>query len=484
MPEKELQAMSSQTSVHFPLEPLPASVLAARETTRRNNARALGLCRSGCEEFDDHILLAGGLERGSVTGVSCEDEDGFGLVILARHLCDDKGSKALVITPRPAGVLLGALRDGIGAELAARGGGENVEAATRRCLERVMLSCVFDIDGLWEVLADLDRPVDTGVEHGKPEPQPDSTSENATKEERIGTPVPEIQDSEDDEALTPSPPPKQDTTSEQEESGAAPEAAAAAHKDKAPTLPSVVLVTHFSVLLTGLFAHREKSAAHTTIQLLSSQIRYLSRSLPSQPLFLLLNSTSSSSSPSPPAFKTTTKTTSPDAKPLEPTLRSIFNPAPLAIPGYHPPRAAIRRNKPSFGIVFSQMLDLHLLCTRVPKTRPDADARHRAAATNSDNKSESRSHGDSIYAAGDDGTWGPPAPTETGPAIVKYVTVVEVLLDDMGLWQGKRGHRPRREQRWGVVDVVSTNRVVNAIIRAESLHPELPTARGFGGRRP
>jgi len=73
---------ASQASSHFPLDPVPASVLAAGELARRNAARALGPCSVGCAEVDDEALLgAGGLERGSVVGVSCEDEDGFGLTV-------------------------------------------------------------------------------------------------------------------------------------------------------------------------------------------------------------------------------------------------------------------------------------------------------------------------------------------------------------------------------------------------------------------
>lgn len=42
--------------------------------------RQLGPCRSGCGELDDHVLLSGGFERGSVVGVSAED-DGMGLAV-------------------------------------------------------------------------------------------------------------------------------------------------------------------------------------------------------------------------------------------------------------------------------------------------------------------------------------------------------------------------------------------------------------------
>lgn len=43
--------------------------------------RGLGPCRSGCEDLDNYVLLAGGFERGSVVGISAEDEDGVGVMV-------------------------------------------------------------------------------------------------------------------------------------------------------------------------------------------------------------------------------------------------------------------------------------------------------------------------------------------------------------------------------------------------------------------
>lgn len=65
---------ASQGSSHFTPEPISGSVLADREVKRRNAAVRLGLCRTGCLELDDYVLL-GGLERGSVVGLSAEDEE-------------------------------------------------------------------------------------------------------------------------------------------------------------------------------------------------------------------------------------------------------------------------------------------------------------------------------------------------------------------------------------------------------------------------
>ncbi|KAF7560872.1 hypothetical protein G7046_g3275 [Stylonectria norvegica] len=153
----------SQASSHFPLEPIPASILAAAETHRRDAATALGLCRTGCADLDDYVLL-GGFERGSVVGISAEDEETgvqLALQTLAHSLCNGAARTALVVTPRPKGVMLGALRRAVEAQV------EDGEAA-RAVLERVMLACVFDVDGLWEVLADLDGVVSPEA-HGRAE---------------------------------------------------------------------------------------------------------------------------------------------------------------------------------------------------------------------------------------------------------------------------------------------------------------------------
>lgn len=229
--------------------------------------------------------------------------------------------------------------------------------------------------------------------------------------------------------------------------------------------PEIIIITHMSHLLSTLFQQREKSTAHQTLQLLSSHIRYLTRAPEyGGPLVMLLNSTTSSDNssnnppggapnrpdrppPPPPAAgdPSALAAAAPKNKTLDPSLRSIFNPPPLVAaaasgPSYYaydtPPRS--RQNKPSFGLVFTQLLDMHLLCTQVPKAKRD-DAE------------------EALYAA-------PAAATGVIPPTKKAVTiahgwVVEALLDEIGVWEGRAavvegGRRRRsREQRWGAVEV-------------------------------
>jgi hypothetical protein len=212
------------------------------------------------------------------------------------------------------------------------------------------------------------------------------------------------------------------------------------------------MVTHFSTLLTSLFTHRDKPAAHQALQLIGSHLRYLSRNLPTNPLVVLLNSTTSADTPS-------TDGTGGARAPLDPVLCSIFNSPTLPLPGYHVDARLARRNKPSFGVVFAQLLDLHLLASRVPRGKEDADV---------------------VFAAGTSR-----AGEHEG---ARFVTVVEVLLDNMGIWEGKLGPRRNREQRWSAVRVAD-GRVVDAVqgLRADEArstsYGEIRLAAGFGGPR-
>ncbi|KAI5464546.1 hypothetical protein BGZ63DRAFT_401479 [Mariannaea sp. PMI_226] len=442
-PPIDMELPPSQASSHFSIEPIPASVLAERETKRRDAAVALGLCRTGCPKLDQYVLL-GGLERGSVVGLSAEDEEvgvQLGLQTLAHALCsDERVTSGLIVTPKPAVAILGVLREAVRAELRVRGITDADAAAkkTRECLERVMLSCVFDLDGLWEVLADLDRPV---ADENEPAEARGNTEEKMmTKEkqqqqeqEKKDIEIEEIADSqdEDDELLSPSP----EVEPQRKPSP----------KPSRPQLPDIIIATHFSSLLTGLFTHREKSAAHDALHLVGAHIRDLSRNLSSQPLILLLNSTSTSAHPninlSTAATSTTTAAAPPPPPPpppehalqprgskkhhaLDPTLRSIFNPPPP--PGYAGSVAWPRRNKPSFGLVFAQLLDMHLLCTRLPWNG----------------------------SSGDDGdTEATEAALQHGTTARSAIWVTEVLFDQMGFWEGTRGPRRNREQRWTALNV-------------------------------
>ncbi|KAG6272328.1 hypothetical protein E4U47_002564 [Claviceps purpurea] len=417
-----------------PLPPLPAHILAAQEVRRRNALGERGPCRSGCGDLDSHVLRGGGFERGCVVGVSAEEEGvgmALGLQVLSRELLDCPDSRALIITPRPAAEVLRSLRESLVAQLQPQeqtGGG----CSLGHCLERVMLSCVFDMDGLWEVLSDLsDAEADAEVDEShKGDKNRETQLQTQTQTQTKGKGK-EIQDSQDEEETLSTPLDDTTTTKKNTDTINTINTTTTTTTTIAitNTTPSFILITHFSTLLSGLFAQRERQAAHSTISLLSARLNYLSRNLPPGPLIMILNSVTESPGPTrtriqddPKPKPTKTKPT--PSTPLDPSLQSIFSaPPPLNIPGYHYTGNLPRRLKPSFGLVFTQLLDLHLLCSRVARTR----ARD-----------------------------GLPVPgLQDGEGHVgSVVTVVEVLMDEMGVWQGRRGVRPRREQRWTAVDVV------------------------------
>ena len=61
-------------------KPLPASLLLDQELARRGcHSAANGNLMTGCSELD-HYLLLGGFERGSVVGMSAEEEE-MGLLV-------------------------------------------------------------------------------------------------------------------------------------------------------------------------------------------------------------------------------------------------------------------------------------------------------------------------------------------------------------------------------------------------------------------
>ncbi|KAK4156981.1 hypothetical protein C8A00DRAFT_40569 [Chaetomidium leptoderma] len=419
----------SQTSSHFSIAPLPASLLLDQELARKERLARDGNLMSGCKELDDYVLL-GGFGRGCVVGVSAEEEEMgllIGLQTVAHLLVTKSSASTMVVTTLPATALLPKLREALVGQLPRLEGGlQNLQSRVRQCLERISISRVFDIEGLLEVLGELK---DAAALADSEPPQPAQEAEAGQKQQ-----LTEIMDSEDEGGLSspespPNPPQEREPTP---------------RETQPPSLPAMILVTHTSTLLNALFTGRDKDAAHNTMLLLSSHLHSLARY---GPLIMLLNSTTSPSSFSHHHHNQqhtdtiTTTTTTPASERTRPpkhpesTLRSIFNAAPPL-----PPVAGVaavqqhgsgRRNKPSFGLVFSQMLDLHLLCTRVPRARAGKEA--------------------------------PPAMGAKSLGMA-YTWVVEVLLDEMGVYEEFGGvvRRRSREQRWAAVDVDGDGRVVDA----------------------
>ncbi|OTB15359.1 hypothetical protein K445DRAFT_12123 [Daldinia sp. EC12] len=507
---------ASQASSHFPLlEPMPGATLYELEAARREGVKRRGQVRTGCAEVDDAVLL-GGLERGCVVGVSAEDIE-FGILVglqtVAHTLVSESGDgdkqRVAIITTLTPAAILPMLRDVIRAQVQTHLGPmanqkqEAVGAEVRRCLERISISRVFDIEGLWEVLSELEMPPAPPPGHDDIIPKErevetasntfDAAAEDKEAVSRAGSrdllrletskeenktaddiPLPqpspkthrmEVADSEDEEELSLSPsslsppeeppippppsslpklpsspslPPPLVEPAVQTTSTTTPRPVPPKNQEKRTHIPDLILITHFSALLTNLFTRSadDRPRAHSTLQALSSHLRYLARSSDG-PLVMLLNSTTTTITTITTSATNTTSATAtatassfhvPAAKdrPQDPTLRSIFTRC---------------RSKPAFGATFAQFVDVHLLCTRVPRTRSDAQA-----------EVVGKEKG-----MGMKGT-------------VRWCWVVEVLLDEVGVEveDGDEGDNKkiwkRREQRWGAVDVRSKVRLVDAVL--------------------
>ncbi|ELQ41088.1 hypothetical protein M0657_004271 [Pyricularia oryzae] len=531
---------ASQASSHFPLDPFSGHVLFRREAARRDLLRERGNCLSGCRELDVEALSSG-FERGCVVGVSSEQED-FGLLlglqVIARLLVGDalQGSlgkdrpRVVVITTLAMSALLPTLRavlfDQAGLQCQDE---DKARAVAAGCLEQIAISRVFDMDGVWEVLhedlAARDVPPSPEAAHDNSHPMDCGTLQEPIKDvmneaepheaPTLPSPKPprqvtEIMDSDDDAlpvsdesselSSPPSSPVPPSTYSSRAEEAAArhqlqqPDTTQEVDQDvaeeqpveqpeesrtteQAPQRPisataDVVLITHMSSLLGSLFRTRDKPSAHSQLALLSSHLRHISRSLEyGCPLIMILNATNSPDWEPEQNQRRADGNFSPEIpgvgggggggsgenrnRPLDPTLRSIFNMS--YNPNSNYPGAAeasataARRNKPVYGLLFTQLLDLHLLATLLPRAREDAEA---------------------LFSGGDTGA-------------VRYSWVIEVLLDELGVWAGSRGGaalgpRECREQRWAAVEVRGP-RIVDLVARTDEGSRELRLARGFGG---
>ncbi|KAM3426877.1 hypothetical protein MY4824_009766 [Beauveria thailandica] len=400
-------------------KPVNALMLACKEASLRDRLARFQPVRYGCTELDG-ALLCGGLQRGSIVGISA-DVDGFGLLMglqsMIRAILDGSANRALVITPKPLAsvteLIVGILKSELSNyELDPA----KIQEKCDTSLEGVMLSVVFDIDGIWQTLAELLQPSIPGT------PASVNLEEgimNGLNTER-DLPSMEVHDSED-EGMSQST--EHDRIVSQDGTGS-PSPEAHGKRSLAMSPPEIIVLTHFSTLLTSLFARRENTAAHQSLALLKTRLRWLSRS-PSMPLLLLVNSTAEEA-------RTEHKESAPDFNGLaasnrspDATLRSIFASV-----------RTLRPSRPSFGTVFSQFLDLHLLCT-------DILGQERAT-----------------YSLGEHSASTKIGYRRLGP------TLVEVLQDNLVL-DSRHARECHREQRWAILDV-SNQLIVNAYEHHES----------------
>ncbi|KAK3994944.1 hypothetical protein QBC44DRAFT_367140 [Cladorrhinum sp. PSN332] len=302
--------------------------------------------KTAIAQLDEYILL-GGLQSGTVVGLSCEDED-LGLLIslqtVSHHLVSSPNSNSnvmIVTCTRPIQTLLPLLRKAIINSLIALSKQEedelvsgvvDLQAKVKECLRRIKISRVFDVKGLEEVLCEVEENENEKVD--------------------------------------------------------------------------VVVVSDMPLLLGTVFGDRsggggggnsrninweeEGRGVHEMVGELGGRLRRLAGGDEStdkgKRLVMLLNSVSVKEGG--------------DAA----GLRSVFSGG--GVPGS-------KNKRPAYGQVFGRLVDLHLMGSRVPAGEMEAERQRKEV----------------------------------------WVWVMEVLFDEVGMYDFERMERRDREGRWGVLEV-------------------------------
>ncbi|TGO09858.1 hypothetical protein BTUL_0152g00130 [Botrytis tulipae] len=445
----------AQTKVLYPPAPAPAHPITADQLLElEERQRALfnekgdgsARIRTGCQDIDNYVLCAskdrldGGFERGIVVGLSAADGDestssrviSLNLIasVLLQHIDlvnviqtfqseSTNRSKPKVVVIDTTGsfnlpLLVKILRSRLlkrRYEMRSRNDitmnlndGQNTDESTEidiqkevnALLELVAISRVFDIEGLWEVLSELGRPNDLSRNNGDDQEMPTTIPSRTSKPvegktEPLHTIPDEICDSEDEDIeLTPPPPPP-------------PVKPPAPTSNSTETSPEILIIDSMHHLITHLFTHSEKISAHNLLSLLSRTFHTLTRT---QNILTILHNTTTST-------KSTFANQHPSRQPSPPTIQSIFTST---------------AQKPSLGRIFDDFLNLHIMISKLPKKREDAEM---------------------LYAR-DDNT------SHVGNEDVAYSFVFEVLRDECPVLGGERKLGRRfgdREQRWGVFEM-------------------------------
>ncbi|TGO34482.1 hypothetical protein BHYA_0195g00130 [Botrytis hyacinthi] len=406
--------------------------------------------KTGCQEIDEYVLCAGkdhsngGFERGIVVGLSAADGDestgsrviSLNLIasVLLQHIdlvnviqnsqseSTNKTKPKVVVIDTTGSFNLPLLVKILRSRLLKRryetrsrnditmnhNDGQNTDESTEidiqkevnALLELVAISRVFDIEGLWEVLSELGRPNDRPRNNGGDQEMsttiPSRSSKPVEAEAEPSHKIPdEICDSEEEDIeLTPPPPPP-------------PVKPPAPTPSLTETSPEILIIDSMHHLISHLFTHSEKISAHNLLSLLSQTLHTLTHT---QNILTILHNTTTSTKSN---FANQHPSRQPPPPHPPPTIHSIFTST---------------AQKPSLGRIFDDFLNLHIMISKLPKKRGDAEM---------------------LYGRDDD-------TSHVGNEDVAYSFVFEVLRDECPVLGGDRKLGRRfgdREQRWGVFEM-------------------------------
>ncbi|PVH85020.1 hypothetical protein DL98DRAFT_511953 [Cadophora sp. DSE1049] len=448
---------SSAPTPPEPALPIQASHLFELEEQQRERFTRHGRperLSTGCREVDE-VLGGGGVERGVVLGISAPVEGREGR-LLSLHLLastllpylsqpppsrsQPPKTKATIIDTTgsfPLALLASVLKSrllearSLSAQNAVESGNHAVqEPATskddsgideqvQQCLEMVAISRVFDIEGLWEVIGEVDYVGSSSTPGQNEQNENGKATLNVTDgfevaEENIGNDRPEILDSEED------------TTPPSDVPSAIPKGRG--EEDREDEGIEIIIVDNMTHIINELFARKEKSDAHTLLTLLSSTLHTLSKT--NNILTILHNSTNLSNS--------NTSYPQPNQNPNRGENHSTLH----ALPTRSIFSSAAQ--KPALGQIFAHFPDIHLFLHTLPRGKRDAEMLYGGESDLSNNDSTAGYGLDEEIASGEG---------------VRYTTVIEVLKDEAPSLDDENGGGRRRkkfayrEQRWTAVDV-------------------------------
>lgn len=198
-----------------------------------------------------------------------------------------------------------------------------------QCLGRISLHTIFDIDGLWQVLASMEAAA----------AQNDASAQQGSQGEQERENEKEIPDSDASEELN-----SQCSSAETGQLLTA----------RTPSgSPAVIVITSFTSLLEGLYIQRPRPLVHDLVLMLNMRIRRLSRSSAHLPLVVLLNDTKNINE-QPEQQRSNTTVLNQDASKFVTDITS--NIQLTAVP------AKLKTLTTKFGSIFTNLLDLHILC--------------------------------------------------------------------------------------------------------------------------